>query len=44
MKNSFAKLTAAIGPALLSMLGFSGCVQDHGDDVWFKNIKVKILK
>ncbi len=25
MKKSFAKLTAAIGPALLSMLGFSGC-------------------
>ncbi len=25
MKKSFAKLTAAIGPALLTMLGFSGC-------------------
>lgn len=25
MKKSFAKLIAAIGPALLSMLGFSGC-------------------
>lgn len=25
MKKSFAKLTAAIGPALLSLLGFSGC-------------------
>ena len=30
MKKSFAKLTAAIGPALLSMLGFSGC----GDNIW----------
>ena len=30
MKKSFAKLTAAIGPALLSMLGFSSC----GDNIW----------
>ena len=30
MKKSFAKLTAAIGPALLSMLGFSGCE----DNIW----------
>lgn len=30
MKKSFAKLTAAIGPALLSMLGFSGC----DDGIW----------
>ncbi len=30
MKKSFAKLTAAIGPALLSMLGFSGC----GDNIF----------
>lgn len=30
MKKSFAKLTAAIGPALLTMLGFSSC----GDNIW----------
>lgn len=30
MKKSFAKLTAAIGPALLSMLGFSGC----NENIW----------
>ena len=30
MKKSFARLTAAIGPALLSMLGFSGCE----DNIW----------
>ncbi len=30
MKKSFAKLIAAIGPALLSMLGFSGC----GDNIF----------
>ena len=31
MKKSFAKLTAAIGPALLTMLGFSSC----GEKVWY---------
>lgn len=30
MKKSFAKLTAAIGPALLTMLGFSGCEDVNG--------------
>ncbi len=30
MKKSFAKLTAAIGSALLSMLGFSGCENLNG--------------
>ena len=30
MKKSFVKLTAAIGPALLSILGFSGCEGGFG--------------
>ena len=30
MKKSFARLTAAIGPALLTMLGFSGCEDVNG--------------